>query len=124
MAGLLVSAACTVGVGASSIVWITLALQAISGLFYPCIQIGIQTLILRNTEGAFIGRVSGAISPIFMGMMVIGMLSGGVLKDTFSLSLVYAVSGCLMIAGALLLLPLIAIRHRKAVGKGEKHEPT
>lgn len=113
MAGLLVSAACTVGVGVSSIIWITLGLQAISGLFYPCIQIGIQTLIMRNTEGAFIGRVSGAISPIFMGMMVIGMLSGGVLKDTFSLSLVYAVSGCLMVAGALLLLPIMKYAKEK-----------
>jgi MFS transporter, DHA3 family, macrolide efflux protein len=42
--------------------------------FSPCIQGGIQTLLVRNTEGTFIGRVSGVIMPIFMGMM--GSASG------------------------------------------------
>ncbi|MFC5402654.1 MFS transporter [Cohnella soli] len=108
--GLLISAACTVGVGASSVIGLTLALQAISGLFYPCIQVGIQTLIMRNTEGAFIGRVSGTISPVFMGMMVIGMLSSGFLKDSLSILTVYAISGGLLIVGALLLTPIIVSR--------------
>lgn len=107
MTGLLVSAVCTIGVGASSMIWLTLMLQVISGLVYPCIQIGIQTIIMRNTEGALIGRVSGAISPVFMGMMVIGMFIAGLLKDAFSLLTVYTVSGCLLIAGAVLLLPLL-----------------
>lgn len=106
--GLLVSAVCTIGLGASSIVWLTLVFQAISGLFYPCVQVGIQTLIMKNTEGAYIGRVSGAISPIFMGMMVIGMLCSGYLKNSLSLLAVYSVSGCLLIVGALLLTRLWA----------------
>ncbi|WP_168118560.1 MFS transporter [Paenibacillus sp. HB172176] len=103
-AGLLVSAVCTAGVGASSIIGLTAALQVISGLFYPCIQIGIQTMIMRGTEGAYIGRVSGAITPVFMGMMVAGMLMSGVLKELLTLTGVYALSGGLLIVGAALLV--------------------
>ncbi|MBY9079775.1 MFS transporter [Paenibacillus sp. HN-1] len=114
MIGLLVTAVCTIGIGASSNLGITIILLVISGLFYPCIQGGIQTLIVRNTEGAFIGRVSGAITPAFMGMMVIGMLISGYMKETFSLLAVYVVSGGLIIAGALLLIPLTFERTKKA----------
>ncbi|MFB0846113.1 MFS transporter [Paenibacillus oleatilyticus] len=113
MVGLLVAAVCTIGIGASTMIWLTIVLLVISGLFYPCIQGGIQTLIVRNTEGAFIGRVSGAITPVFMGMMVIGMFLSGYLKESFSLLAVYVVSGGLIIAGALLLTPLIAEKGRK-----------
>ncbi|MCR8844342.1 MFS transporter [Paenibacillus sp. SC116] len=107
MVGLLVAAFCTMGIGASSVIWITTVLLVISGLFYPCIHGGIQTLIVRNTEGAFIGRVSGIITPVFMGMMVIGMFFSGYLKETISLLAVYATSGILIIVGALMLFPLI-----------------
>ncbi|GMX65912.1 MFS transporter [Paenibacillus elgii] len=113
MVGLLVAAVCTIGIGASTMIWLTIVLLVISGLFYPCIQGGIQTLIVRNTEGAFMGRVSGAITPVFMGMMVIGMFLSGYLKESFSLLAVYVVSGGLIIAGALLLTPLIAEKGRK-----------
>ncbi|MBE9918137.1 MFS transporter [Paenibacillus donghaensis] len=112
--GLLVNAICTVGMGASKQIWLTIILLVISGLFYPCIQGGIQTLIVRNTEGAFIGRVSGTIMPIFMGMMVVGMFVSGYLKDTFSLLGVFTASGVLVIIGALLLLPIVVERRNKA----------
>ncbi|WP_232696467.1 MFS transporter [Brevibacillus daliensis] len=105
--GLLVSAFCTVGVGASTSILITILLQIISGLFYPCIQVGIQIMILQNSESAFIGRVSGAITPIFMGMMVIGMSLSGYLKDVLSLTTVYVISSFLLVIGALLLTPLM-----------------
>ncbi|MCM3699788.1 MFS transporter [Paenibacillus macerans] len=107
MAGLLVTAVCTVGMGASKQIWLTLMLLMISGLFYPCVQGGIQTLLVRNTEGAFIGRVSGAIMPIFMGMMVVGMFISGYLKNTISLLGVYMASGVFVTIGALLLLPIV-----------------
>lgn len=120
MIGLLVAAVCTIGIGASSNLWITIIFLVISGLFYPCIQGGIQTLIVRNTEGAFIGRVSGAITPVFMGMMVIGMLISGYMKETFSLFAVYVLSGGLILAGALLLTPL-TIEQRTKPGEAEPH---
>ncbi|TVY02081.1 MFS transporter [Cohnella terricola] len=105
--GLLVTAVCTIGIGASTMIWLTIVLLVISGLFYPCIQGGIQALIVRNTEGAFIGRVSGAIMPVFMGMMVSGMFITGYLKESFSLLAIYAASGILIMVGAILLLPLV-----------------
>jgi len=114
MIGLLVAAVCTVGIGASATIWLTIVLLVISGLFYPCIQGGIQTLIVRNTEGAFIGRVSGAITPVFMGMMVIGMFITGYLKNSISLPAIYAVSGGLIIIGAILLFPLFVKKRSKA----------
>ncbi|MCM3144759.1 MFS transporter [Brevibacillus sp. MER 51] len=115
MVGLLVSAVCTMVVGATTTIWLMIVLLVISGFFFPCIQSGIQTLIVRNTEGAFMGRVSGAITPVFMGMMVIGMFISGYLKETFSLVAVYVVSGVLIMIGAALLLPLLVEKRSKDV---------
>ncbi|GMK37312.1 MFS transporter [Paenibacillus sp. CCS19] len=114
MFGLLVSAVCTVAIGASTMIWLSLILVFISGLVYPCIQGGIQTLIVRNTEMAYMGRVSGAIMPIFMGMMVLGMFLSGVLKKAFSLLAVFELSGVLIVIGALMLLPLVRVRRKQA----------
>ncbi|MNZ84917.1 Major Facilitator Superfamily protein [compost metagenome] len=60
--GLSVSALCTVGVGASTSVPLTFLLQIISSFFYPCIHIGIQTLVMKKTQAEYIGRVGGAIT--------------------------------------------------------------
>lgn len=104
--GLVISALVTVGIGASNIVWVTIVLQTISGFFYPCIQVGIQTLIMKNTEASFIGRVGGAITPIFMGMMVLGMSFSGFLKEQSSLFIVFSASGVLFVIGSIVLAPL------------------
>ncbi|MED1782809.1 MFS transporter [Brevibacillus fortis] len=115
MVGLLFSAVCTIAIGAATMIWLMIVLLVISGFFFPFIQGGIQTLLVRNTEGAFIGRVSGTITPVFMGMMVVGMFISGYLKDTFSLAAVYVVSGVLIMIGASLLLPLVVEKKRKDV---------
>ncbi|CAI8917092.1 MFS transporter, DHA3 family, macrolide efflux protein [Brevibacillus sp. IT-7CA2] len=115
MVGLLVSAACTMVIGVTTTIWLMIVLLVISGFFFPCIQSGIQTLLVRNTEGAFMGRVSGTITPVFMGMMVIGMFISGYLKETFSLVAVYVVSGVLIMIGAALLLPLLVEKKSKDV---------
>ncbi|NOU96729.1 MFS transporter [Paenibacillus sp. LMG 31456] len=117
--GLLVSALCTVGVGWSTSVTLTLILQVLNGLFNPCVHIGIQTLIMRNTEAAFVGRVGGAITPIFMGLMVIGMSLSGYLKDAFSLFTIYSISGLLFLIGMLLLVPLFQKTHHVVNNKQE-----
>lgn len=104
--GLIVSALVTIGIGASRIVLVTIVLQTISGFFYPCIQVGIQTLIMKNTEASYIGRVGWAITPIFMGMMVLGMSFSGYLKEQSSLFIVFSLSGVLFIIGSLVLAPL------------------
>ncbi|HEY2421944.1 MAG TPA: MFS transporter, partial [Neobacillus sp.] len=88
-------------IGLSEQLWLTLIVQFISGVFMPCIQIGINTMILQNTEAAFIGRVNGILNPMFMGTMVISMSASGWLKKTWSLLTMYELSALLFIVGVL-----------------------
>jgi Na+/melibiose symporter-like transporter len=92
--------------GLSEQLWLTLTAQFISGLFMPCIHIGINTMILKNTEEAFIGRVNGILNPMFMGTMVITMTASGWLKKTTSLVTMYELSALLFIVGVIILIPL------------------
>lgn len=108
--GLLISSICTIGTGGSTNIVLTFILQILSGLFYPCVHVGIQTLIMRNTEAAFVGRVGGTITPIFMGLMVLGMSLSGYMKNLLTLFGIYCVSGGLLVIGALLLIPLFQQR--------------
>ena len=80
--GLSVSAVGTLGIGWSTSVIFTMLLLVINGFFYPTIHIGINTMILNNTEGPYIGRVGGALTPIYMGMMVLGMSIGDCSKTS------------------------------------------
>lgn len=105
--GLLVSAAGTAGVGWSHNTLLTITLQTATGFFYPCIHIGINTLLLRNTEAAYMGRVGGIMGPMFMGFMVIGMSAAGYLKGAIPLAVVFSVSGVLFLIAMLVLLPLV-----------------
>ncbi len=104
--GLTVSALGFMVMGLSDMFWLTLTAEFISGLFMPCIHIGINTMILKNTDAAFIGRVNGILNPIFMGTMVITMTASGWLKQTFSLVVMYETSALLFMAGVLILVPL------------------
>lgn len=112
--GLLVSAAGTVGVGWSHHTALTLALHTVSGFFYPCIHIGINTLLLRHTETTYMGRVGGIMGPMFMGSMVIGMSVAGYAKGILSLSAVFTGSGILFLIAVLIMLPLL---RSKAAGR-------
>lgn len=104
--GMLISAVTMVGIGLSTNVPTTMALQFLSGLGFPCIQIGISTMILQWTEEKFVGRVNGVLSPMFMGMMVVMTLVAGQLKKVFPLVGIYCVAGIVMFLGMLLLVPL------------------
>ncbi|WP_435922489.1 MFS transporter [Paenibacillus sp. DYY-L-2] len=110
--GMGVSAICIAGMGFSTSIPLTLCLQFLNGLTFPCIQIGINTLILQSTEQSFVGRVNGVLSPMFMGMMVIMMSLSGVLKKLFPLVGIYTFSGIAMLIGALILVPIF--KHKPA----------
>ncbi|MFC9712808.1 MFS transporter [Paenibacillus sp. NPDC056933] len=110
--GLFVSALGTVIMGWSENVVITMVTQLITGFFYPWIHVGIQMMIMTNTKGAFIGRVGGAVTPVFMGMTVIAMSIAGYMMHHFSLLTVFTVSGVLFLAGALILGPLLPKRRK------------
>ncbi|MHC0038107.1 MFS transporter [Pseudoneobacillus sp. C159] len=103
----------TVGIGWSTSATLTIALQVLNGMFFPCIHIGINTLILKNTEEAFVGRVNGVLNPLFMGLMVIGMSATGVVKEPLTLFGVYLVAGVLFLLGALLVVPLFKIKENQ-----------
>ncbi|MUG88536.1 MFS transporter [Paenibacillus timonensis] len=111
--GMAISAVCIVGMGLSTSVPLTLVLQFLNGLTFPCIQIGINTMILQWTEQSYVGRVNGVLSPMFMGMMVIMMSLSGVLKTIFPLVGIYAVSGIIMLLGAMILVPIF--KHKPAL---------
>ncbi|WP_078411015.1 MFS transporter [Priestia abyssalis] len=108
--GIFASMISTIGIGWSTSVLLTIILQVFNGLFFPCIHIGINTLILKNTDESFVGRVNGVLNPLFMGMMVIGMSVSGLLKSPLTLSGVYVVSGVLFLIGSLLIVPLFKLK--------------
>ncbi len=107
--GLLASAVSVIGMGLSTRLILTLAFQFVSGFFMPCIQVGVNTLILQATEESFVGRVNGVLNPLFMGGMVIGMSLAGWLKAQTSLMTIYLGAGALFFIGMLLLVPLFSI---------------
>lgn len=100
--GLIVNTISMIGMGLSSSWIIILLFQFLNGFFMPCIQIGINTLILQLTKSEFVGRVNGVLNPMFMGFMVITMSITGWLKSQFSLTILYISAGILFLIGAML----------------------
>lgn len=105
--GLTASAIGFVGMGMSTAFWLTLTAQFFSGLFMPCIHIGINTMILQNTEESFIGRVNGILNPLFMGAMVITMSASGWVKSHLPITYMYEASAILLVVGIMVLMPLM-----------------
>lgn len=97
-------------IGYSTNLWVTLTAQLFSGLALPCIQIGINTLIIQNSDTDFIGRVNGILSPLFTGSMVVTMSIAGSLKEMFSLSMMYEGTAFLFIIGLLFILPIYNLK--------------
>lgn len=93
--------------GISTIPWLTLSVNLLSGLLLPCIQIGINTIVMKSTEEAFIGRVIGILTPLFTGSMVLTMSVAGKLKEHFSLLTIYQTSAILFLVGTMFIVPLI-----------------
>jgi Na+/melibiose symporter-like transporter len=109
--GLLASAVSVSVVGLSTSVTLTLVFQFLNGLFFPCIHIGINTLILQSTDSQFVGRVNGVLNPLFMGMMVVTMSTAGVLKSALTLVVVYQISAVLFALAMLVLVPLFKLKN-------------
>ncbi|WP_308637112.1 MFS transporter [Paenibacillus silvisoli] len=108
--GMLVTGVGVSVMGFSEMFWLTLAMEAMIGFFMPALQIGINTLILNKTEEAFVGRVNGILTPMFMGAMVVTMSVAGLLKDSISLSWTYQLSAAMFIVGIVFLLPLYRLK--------------
>ncbi|MEE6453151.1 MFS transporter [Gottfriedia acidiceleris] len=96
-------------IGWSQLFWLTLLAEFFIGLFMPALHIGINTIILKNTDEKFVGRVNGILTPLFMGSMVITMSLSGVLKEQFSLFTIYQFSAVLFIIGIIIMVPMFKI---------------
>ncbi|MBP2111294.1 MFS transporter [Paenibacillus sp. FSL P2-0089] len=105
--GMLAGAVCTTIVGFSTSIPLTLTIQFLNGLMFPCIHIGISTMILRWSNSSIVGRVNGVLNPMFVGMMVVSMSFSGALKSALPLSTIYSGAGLLFLLGALMMLPIM-----------------
>ncbi|KHL97444.1 MFS transporter [Paenibacillus sp. IHB B 3415] len=105
--GMLTGAVCTTIVGFSTSIPLTLTIQFLNGLVFPCIHIGISTMILKWSHTSIVGRVNGVLNPMFVGMMVVSMSFAGALKNAFSLSTIFSGAGVLFLLGAMVMLPIM-----------------
>ncbi|AIQ30064.1 MFS transporter [Paenibacillus sp. FSL P4-0081] len=105
--GMLTGAVCTTIVGFSTSIPLTLTIQFLNGLVFPCIHIGISTMILKWSHTSIVGRVNGVLNPMFVGMMVVSMSFAGALKNAFSLSTIFSGAGILFLLGAMVMLPIM-----------------
>ncbi|MFK7691313.1 MFS transporter [Paenibacillus sp. HJGM_3] len=112
--GMTVSAAGFLTCGLSTNLYVTLAGEFVSGLVLPCIQIGINTLILQSTSADFVGRVNGILNPLFMGAMVVTMSLAGLLKKTFSIVIMFEAATVLFVIGILAIIPLLRLPTQQA----------
>lgn len=117
--GLLGNAIALAICGFSTRLWLTLAAQLLSGLLLPCIQIGINTMLLKHTESSFIGRVNGILIPMYTGSMVVTMSVAGVLKEHVSLVPIYMLSSLLFVVGTMFIMPLYRMQEGEIAEKGE-----
>ncbi|USG64661.1 MFS transporter [Brevibacillus ruminantium] len=115
--GILANAISLAIAGYSTHVWLTMTAQLFTGLFMPCIQIGINTMILKYTEGSFVGRVMGILSPLFTGAMVLTMSISGSMKKWLSLVSVYEIAALLFIVGLLFIVPLLRSQPQTKLGQ-------
>ena len=104
--GMFISAIGLAVCGLSTTPWLTYLVHLMMGLVFPCIMIGINMMILQNSDSQFIGRVNGILMPLYTGAMVVTMSMAGLLKETFSLVAMYEAAGVFYIIGLLFLLPL------------------
>lgn len=112
--GMLVEGLCTVGIGLSQSVPLTLCLQFLAGFFFPTIHIGISTMILKWSEASIVGRVNGILNPLFVGTMTVMMLVAGVVKEVLPLEVIFALSGAFMVVGMFVLVPLFRLKEPEA----------
>ncbi|MGK5511493.1 MFS transporter [Brevibacillus formosus] len=118
--GLLGNAIAVAICGMSTNLWLTLVAQFFAGLLLPSIQIGINTMLLKNAESTFIGRVNGILTPLFTGSMVVMMSITGILKLHLPLAVIYGIAAFLMIIGLSFILPLYRMKEGNVVQSTEQ----
>lgn len=117
--GLIVNGAGILLLGLSTILWLTMLSQFLIALLQPAIFIGNHTLVMQQTEQAYIGRVTGLRTPLMTGAMLLTMGCSGLLKQAISLASVYALAGACFLVGFLMIIPLLHDRNRGMTARGD-----
>ncbi|MFD0670837.1 MFS transporter [Cohnella sp. GCM10027633] len=112
--GFLVNAACLATAGFSTFFWLTFSAEFLIGFVTPAFQVAIQTLILKNTDEAYIGRVNGMLTPLFMGAMVLTMSFSGWLKDMLSVTVMYELAAVFFLISTLITKSMYRVLPRKS----------
>ncbi|MBR2564624.1 MAG: MFS transporter [Paenibacillus sp.] len=95
--GLLCLAFTMLGEVLSTWLWLTMGLTFLSSISLAFINIIISSYMVSRIDEHLIGRVNGTITPLFMGMMLIGSSLSGVIMNQTSLIFVYVLSVAIML---------------------------
>ncbi len=93
--------------GTVQILVVSLAAQFVAGLMVPFIHIACQTLMMTQAGEAFVGRVTGILTPLFTGGMVLSMSVAGIMKTHLPLTALYGMAAGLFLLGAIGVLPML-----------------
>ncbi|MFL0375426.1 MFS transporter [Paenibacillus amylolyticus] len=107
--GVLCLAVATMGEVLSSWFWLTLLISFLSSISLAFINVIISTYLVTRIDEHLIGRVNGTITPLFIGTMLLGSSMAGVLMNSTSIFIVYAISVTVMIMG---IVPAMRIQFR------------
>ncbi|MEK4275198.1 MFS transporter [Paenibacillus sp. FSL R7-0026] len=99
LVGVLCLAVATMGEVLSSWFWLTLLISFLSSISLAFINVIISTYLVTRIDEHLIGRVNGTITPLFIGSMLLGSSMAGVLMNSTSIFIVYAISVTVMIMG-------------------------
>ncbi|WP_462413115.1 MFS transporter [Neobacillus sp. Marseille-QA0830] len=121
LVGFITSAAAVASLGSTQLIWFALVAQLVSGLMVPFIHISCNTLVINNTEEAYVGRVSGILNPLFMGGMVLTMSLVGILKEQLPLTAIYLIAAGLFAFSALSMLPMFRVKQAKQLKVEMQH---
>lgn len=119
--GFIVNAIAVSILGTVPILWVALAAQLLSGLMVPFIHIACNTLILNQTEEAYVGRVNGILNPLFMGAVVTSMSVVGSMKGWLPLHMIYLLAAGIFFIGVLGVLPLLRMKLEHRAMAAELH---
>ncbi|WP_340028914.1 MFS transporter [Paenibacillus sp. FSL H7-0940] len=109
LVGVLCLAVATMGEVLSSWFWLTLLISFLSSISMAFINVIISTYLVTRIDEHLIGRVNGTITPLFIGSMLLGSSMAGVLMNSTSIFIVYAISVTVMILG---IVPAMRIQFR------------
>ncbi|WP_339782891.1 MFS transporter [Paenibacillus sp. FSL R7-0313] len=109
LVGVLCLAVATMGEVLSSWFWLTLLISFLSSISLAFVNVIISTYLVTRIDEHLIGRVNGTITPLFIGSMLLGSSMAGVLMNSTSIFIVYAISVTVMIMG---IVPAMRIQFR------------